>query len=173
MRRTAAALAGLLALVAGHPVATGAPPPAPAAAGWQSFEGTWSASGRRLPIEIEGDGSAVIVEVSGAIVLAPGSGLSRGFQGRSIGYDDGQGLIVGRSVWTDDHGDRIYSRVRGEQLATGRKLVGTITGGTGRYAGLEGEYSLTWQYLVEGEDGAFQVRAVGLTGRFRRAGGAP
>ena len=52
--------------------------------------------------------------------------------------------------------------------AGGQGLLGTITGGTGRYAGLEGEFSFTWQYVVSAEDGAFQGRAVGLKGRVRR-----
>ena len=78
---------------------------------------------------------------------------------------------MGRAVWTDERGDRIFSRLRGEPLQKGKRLVGTITGGTGRYAGLEGEYSLTWQYLLPWEEGAVQGRASGLTGRVRRAGG--
>jgi hypothetical protein len=105
--------------------------------------------------------------------VTDGEGLSRGFHGQAIGFDDGQGASLGRAVWTDERGDRIFSRLRGEPLQTGRRLTGTITGGTGRYAGLEGEYSLTWQYVVAGESDAIQGRAIGLTGRFRRAGGAP
>ena len=77
---------------------------------------------------------------------------------------------MGRAVWTDERGDRIYSRLKGEPLATGRRIVGTITGGTGRYAALEGEYSFTWQYVVAAEDGAIQGRAVRLEGRVRRTG---
>jgi hypothetical protein len=173
MRRTAAALAGLLALVAGHPVVTGALPPAPAATGWHSFEGTWTAIGRRTPIEIEDGGTAVIVEFSGAVAVTHGSGLSHGFQGRLIGYDDGQDVSVGRVVWTDGHGDRIYSRLRGERLEAGKRLVGTITGGTGRYAGIMGEYTFSWQYMIPGEDGTFEVRAGNLSGRFRRVGESP
>jgi len=73
-------------------------------------------------------------------------------------------------VWTDEHGDRLFSRLKGEPLQTGKGLVGTITGGTGRYAGLEGEYSLTWQYVVPAEDGLIQGRSVGLQGRVRRVG---
>jgi hypothetical protein len=76
-------------------------------------------------------------------------------------------------VWTDEHGDRLFSRLKGEPLETGRRVVGTITGGTGRYAGLEGEYSLTWQYVVSGEDGGIQGRAVRLEGRVRSKGATP
>jgi len=90
-----------------------------------------------------------------------------------IGFDDGQGVSLGRAVWTDEHGDRIHSRLKGEPLATGRRIVGTITGGTGRYEGLEGEYAFTWQYVVAAEDGVIQGRAVRLEGRVRRKGTTP
>jgi hypothetical protein len=144
---------------------------APAGAdSWRAFEGTWSASGRRQALATEGASEAAIVDVSGAISLSTGEGLSRGFRGEVMGFDDGQGLSVGRSVWTDERGDRLFSRLKGESLQTGKRVVGTITGGTGRYAGLEGEYSFTWQYVVAAPDGVVQGRAVGLTGRVRLAG---
>ena len=83
------------------------------------------------------------------------------------------GLSVARCVWTDDKGDRLFSRVTGESVQAGRRFVGTITGGTGRYAGIAGEYSFTWQYVIAAEDGdVIHGRAVGLTGRTHRAGAA-
>jgi hypothetical protein len=171
MKRRAALSAVCFALAGlslGGPARAGqTPPPAEA---WRSFEGTWSASGRRHTVASEAGGTAAIVEVSGAIALTVGEGLSRGFRGEVIGFDDGQGLSVGRSVWTDERGDRLFSRLKGEALQTGKRLFGTITGGTGRYAGLEGEYSFTWQYVVSAEDGAIQGRTVGLSGRVRQAG---
>jgi hypothetical protein len=169
----AAALAGGLALVLCTTTAAEPPVPPPAAGGWQALEGTWAVAGRRQVLEVEGGAVAVIVDVAGAVSLTTGSGLSRGFHGRAIGYADDQGVSLGRCVWTDEKGDRIFGRVRGEPIETGKRLIGTITGGTGRYAGIEGEFSLTWQYVVPGEDGAIQARAVALKGRFRRAGTAP
>ena len=84
-----------------------------------------------------------------------------------------QGLVAGRCVWTDENGDQVFSRVKGEPLGTGKRLAGTITGGTGRYAGLEGEYSLVWQYVVRGEDGRVQARAAKLTGQVRQGSPQP
>jgi hypothetical protein len=68
-------------------------------------------------------------------------------------------------VWTDERGDKVFSHLRGEPLATGSHVVGTITGGTGRWAGLTGEYELRWQYVIESDDGTVSGRAIGLKGR--------
>ncbi|HQZ15347.1 MAG TPA: hypothetical protein PKU70_11330 [Vicinamibacteria bacterium] len=168
-KRAALAALGLGLALAGMAGGGQTPASAPPDSG-RPFEGTWSASGRRQTIPTETGGSAAIVEVSGAISLTVGEGLSRGFRGELIGFDDGQGLSVGRSVWTDERGDRLFSRIKGESLQTGKRFVGAITGGTGRYAGLEGEYSFTWQYVVSAEEGLIQGRTVGLSGRVRRSG---
>jgi hypothetical protein len=149
---------------------TGAEQASAAAEAWHPFEGTWSVTGRRQTLATEAGGKAAIVEASGAIVLRNGEGLSRGFRGEVIAFDDGQGMSVGRSVWTDERGDRVFSRMKGDGFEAAKHVTGTITGGTGRYAGLEGEYSLTWSYIVVAEDGSIQGRAIGLTGRVRRRG---
>lgn len=164
---------GLLA--AGLACALAGPPPARAAEGppageWRSFEGTWTATGRRETVPVEGGGTAAVVEVSGAVSLTRAEGLGSGFLGKAIGFDDGRGASEARCVWTDRNGDQVFSRLEGESLEAGKRFVGTITGGTGRYAGLEGEYSFTWQYLVSEDPASIQGRAVGLAGRARRAG---
>jgi hypothetical protein len=141
--------------------------PAPASDGWRTFEGSWSAAGRRETLPTEGDRPAAILRLAGSIVLTTGDGLGRGFRGEAIGFFDGRSLSVGRAVWTDDRGDRIFSELRGDAVQTGRRMLGTITGGTGRYAGLTGDYSFAWQYVVQAEEGDIQVRTVGLAGRVR------
>ena len=75
--------------------------------------------------------------------------------------------MVGRSVWTDEHGDQIYSELRGEGSATGNRIVGTFLGGTGRYAGATGSYEFSWRFVLESEDGVVQGQSVGLKGRVR------
>ena len=55
-------------------------------------------------------------------------------------------------------------------LATGRRFKSVITGGSGRYSGISGEFEFAWQYVVAGEGTAIQGRTLGLKGRYRRGG---
>ena len=45
--------------------------------------------------------------------------------------------------------------------------MGTFLGGTGRYAGVTGEYTFRWQTVVDSEDGDVSGRVVDLKGRVR------
>jgi hypothetical protein len=164
---------GCLALALAGLPATGVAQATPQGDVWRAFEGSWAISGQRYTVPAEGGATAAVFEASGAVVLAKADGLSHGFRGEAITFDDGLGVSLGRAVWTDEHGDRLFSRLKGEPLETGKRIVGTITGGTGRYAGLEGEYSFTWQYVLSAEDGAIQGRAVRLQGRVRHKGTTP
>jgi hypothetical protein len=143
----------------------------PSAAAWRSFEGTWAASGQRQVLPTAGARPSGTFQLSGALALTSGEGLSRGFRGEAIGFDNGAGVLVGHGVWTDEHGDRVYSQLKSETVATGRLVTGTVVGGTGRYAGLTGEFSFEWQYVIEGEGGTISGRAIGLRGRVRGGSG--
>lgn len=141
---------------------------------WVTFEGRWSATGRRQTLPTEGPNAAAIVRLSGAISLSSGTEVvGGGLLGEAIGYDDGTGTTTGRSVWTDSNGSRVFSSFTAETIGTGRRVTGTITGGTGRFAGVVGDFTLTWQYVVQGEDDAVQGRSVDLKGRIGRGSRQP
>jgi hypothetical protein len=173
MTRTGVLAIASLAACAAAVGACQAQPPASAPDGWRTYEGSWSAIGSRHALPTGGDRPAAILQLSGAMVLTGGYGLSRGFRSEAIGFDDGRSVSAGRAVWTDDRGDQIYSELKGESVQTGRRIAGTITGGTGRYAGLSGDYTFTWQYVVQAGDGEMQGRTVALRGRFRFGGVRP
>jgi hypothetical protein len=154
---------GAIALAAGLPAPAQEPDDI-------TFEGAWSATGERHTLPAEDGRTAAIVRLSGSVVFTSG-GLGRGFRGEVIGYDDGRGTVVGRWVWTDEQGDRIFGDLKGEPLGPGRRLMGIITGGSGRYAGVTGEYEFTWQYVASGEGQTIQGRTAGLKGRYRRVRG--
>ena len=168
--RTVGRVATVLA-IAGCAVTASARGQEPASEGWRPFEGSWSAAGERHTLPVERGEVAAIVRLSGALVLKTGDGLSRGFRAEAIGFDAGRGAGVGRAVWTDERGDRIFSDIAGAPGRDRREVNGTITGGTGRYAGIAGSYRFTWDYLMPADDGRIQAGAVSLAGRYRREGG--
>jgi hypothetical protein len=167
MRASAFLFLGVLALTAVEGAARTrlqTPPPQE----WRAFDGAWSATGRRQTLPTEGARGAATIQLSGSVVLANASGLSRAFHAEAIAYDNGSRLAGGRAVWTDTRGDRVFSELRGETLATGRRIAGTITGGTGRYDGIAGDWELSWQFVVETDEGDVQGRAADFRGRYRR-----
>ncbi len=137
-------------------------PPAPAAVSGRPFSGSWTASGTRHAIPTA-SGQAAIVRMSGTIVLTSGQ-LGRGFRAEAIAFDDGETAGVGRAVWVDGGGDRIYSELHVEPIGTGRRITGTITAGTGRYAGASGDYTFTWRYVVTPGGSEVQGHTTDLAG---------
>ena len=132
---------------------------------WHTFEGIWSASGTRQTLNLGTNHRASIFDLTGSLLLVGDRGLGVGFRAKVIGFSDNLGGMQGRCVWTDERGDKVYSELTGEAVGTGNRIVGTFLGGTGRFAGVTGEYSFQWEYIVESEDGALSGRAVNLKGR--------
>ena len=144
----------------------------PASGEWRTFEGTWSASGTRQTLYLEANHRASIFDLTGSLLLVGDRELGVGFKAQAIGFADSFAGMQGRCVWTDERGDKVYSELKGELVATGNHIVGTFLGGSGRYAGVTGEYSFQWQFVVESEDGAVSGRAVDLKGRARLSSAA-
>jgi hypothetical protein len=164
--RPASALAALLALAACSPAPTPALPAA-AQGEWHEFQGTWTAAGNRHVIRLGDDRQASVADLSGSLLLAGPSRPGVGFRAEAVVLNDSATGMVGRSVWTDERGDRVFSELRGEGTATGNRISGNIVGGTGRYAGATGTYEFSWRFVLETEDGTVQGQSVGLKGRVR------
>ena len=171
LRRHRTALSLAFALMAGV-VACGekpnTPESLPAGDAWHAFEGSWNASGARHTLRFGSDRQASIISVSGSMLLTGDARPGVGFRAEAIAfYDDAHGL-VGRAVWTDERGDRVFSELKGQKVVSGNRITGTFTGGTGRFDRADGEYVFQWQYVIEAEEGTIQGRAIGLKGRIRR-----
>ena len=160
------ALASLLAAAACGPAES--PPAAPVSAGeWHEFQGTWTATGSRHRIPLGPERRASIADFEGSLLLTGATSPAVGFRAEAIVLNDSATGMVGRAVWTDDHGDEVYSEMRGEGSATSNRVVGTFMGGTGPYAGATGTYEFSWKFMIENESGAVQGQSVGFTGRVR------
>jgi hypothetical protein len=156
----------LLLLVACNPEERRSVPPA---GEWLEFGGSWTATGTRRSLKLGPERRAAVFELSGSLQLTGEDRPAIGFKAQAIGLSDSASGLQGRAVWTDERSEQVYSELRGEMLAGAKHITGTITSGTGRYAGISGEYGFEWQYVLEAEDGSVSGRAVGLEGRARLA----
>ena len=165
-----------LAAAACGPVAE-PPKPVAAAGEWREFVGSWNAAGTRRSISLGADRRGSIIDLRGTMLLAGPERPGVGFHSEAIALVDSETGLVGRSVWTDERGDQVFSDLKGEGTAARNRITGTILGGTGRYAGATGSYEFSWEFVTEAEDGSIQGRAVELKGRVRpgqpAAGGLP
>ncbi|MGA9753208.1 MAG: hypothetical protein WBS54_15610 [Acidobacteriota bacterium] len=140
----------------------------PASSPWLPFQGNWSAAGNRRVLPMGPDRRAAIFDLSGSLVLTSQQGLGLGFTSEAVGFYNGRDRVVAECVWTDDKGDQIFSELKGQALRAESHVTGTITGGTGRYEGITGDYEFDWRYVVHTPEGVLQGWAVGLTGRTRK-----
>jgi len=165
-----AAVLGLLAVACSGPAPK---PPAVAVPGqWLEFEGALSATGTRQTLQLEPGHQVSTFRLSGWLLLGDRRGLGVGFRAEAIGFSDSVSGGLGRIVWTDDRGDQIFSELRGGAIASGVQATGTMLGGTGRYAGIAGEYELRWRWVIQTEDGAISGRTESLKGRAKLAAAA-
>ena len=134
---------------------------------WREFNGTWSATGKREVISLGGERQASIADFNGSLLLSGPERPSVGFGAEAIVLIDSATGMVGRAVWTDDRGEHVFSELTGERTGAGSHIHGTLVGGTGRYAGITGDYDFSWRVLVETEDGVVQGQSMDLKGRFR------
>ena len=162
--------AGLAALAASVflGLVPGAPGQQAAADGWRPFTATWTLKGQRQLVETGADRPASIVYLTGPLTLTSGQGIGRGLLGEVIGFDYGAALLAGRAVFTNERGDRIFCRLEAEPIGASRRARATITGGTGRFERLQGEFSFTWQYVVDSGSGEVDLRTVNVEGRTKQ-----
>lgn len=137
---------------------------------WRDFEGTWTAAGSRQSIALGADRRASVSTLKGSLLLTGAARPAVGFRAEAVVLNDSATGMVGRAVWTDANGDQAWSELRGEGTATGNRIVGTFVAGTGRYAGVTGNYEFAWRFVLETEDGTVQGQSVGLKGRVRGGG---
>jgi len=172
--RSLRAVRPLRAVAAVLAIAAAGCSPAPQTAGapavgteWRDFEGTWTAAGSRQSIALGADRKASVSTLRGSLLLSGASRPAVGFRAEAVVLNDSATGMVGRAVWTDERGDQAWSELRGEGTATGNRIVGTFVAGTGRYAGVTGNYEFSWRFVLETEDGTVQGQSVGLKGRVR------
>ncbi len=163
-----ALLAAVTLLLAG----CGQAPPPDDDGAERHFTGTWSFTGNQQLLQLAAGELAGIFHVEGSLLLAGSERPAVGYRAEVIGFSHTQAGMVGRAVWVDRRGERIFSELNGASALPGNRLSGRLTGGTGRYAGVTGEYTFTWQRVAEYED-SVSGRVSALAGWVRLAKPTP
>ena len=132
---------------------------------WLEFEGSWNAAGSRSTISLGAERRGSVLDLTGTMLLAGPKRPGVGFRSEVIALVDSDTGLEGRSVWTDERGDQVFSELQGEGTAERNRITGKFLGGTGRYAGATGSYEFSWQWVMEAEDGTIHGRAIELKGR--------
>ena len=99
------------------------------------------------------------------MLLAGPSRPGVGFRSQVIALVDSETGLMGRSVWTDERGEQVFSELQGQGTGDRNRITGKFLGGTGKYAGATGSYGFSWEWVMEAEDGTIQGRAIELKGR--------
>jgi hypothetical protein len=154
-------------MVAGGAASPARAQTAPKDSEWHEFSGTWTAVGSRQVIGLGGDRLASVADYSGSLMLYGASRPALGFRAEAVVLNDSTTGLIGRAVWTDDTDNHVYSELSDETTPTGKRIVGTFVGGSGRYKGATGTYEFSWRFLLEAEDGTVQGQSMGLSGKVR------
>ena len=85
---------------------------------WHDFKGTWTAAGSRSIMPFGGNRRTAISILNGSLVLAGSSRPYVGFRAEAFVFNDTATGMVGRAVWTDEHGDQAFSELRGKATPT-------------------------------------------------------
>ena len=148
-----------------------AQPPAPAQTAapgeWLAFDGNWTASGTRTTLDLGAGHQTSILHLKGSLLLNGTNKVGVGFRAEVIDFSDTETGMIGRAVWTDERGDKLFSTLKTDSIEPGHTIAGTFIGGSGRYAGVTGEYEFQWQYVLLSDDGSASGRSTGLKGRAR------
>lgn len=136
-----------------------------------TFEGDWAISGTVRQVEV-GEGTVILARLGGPVTLHSPGGLAREFDAVCNSVSDAETGGIARCTWTDETGDVLLLEVSGSilgSMGTVREARGTVAGGTGRYAGLEGELSLDWLFVESAlDDQRFKGYVTKLTGQWKR-----
>src|SRR5215831_8930656 len=81
--------------------------------GWHQFQGTWTAAGTRHIMHLDGERRASVLIVNGSLVLSGPERPGVGFRSEAIVFNDSATGIIGRTVWTDEKNDQVYSKLQG------------------------------------------------------------
>ncbi len=134
-----------------------------------AFEGRWEVVGKAMKIDLGAARTVSIAKFEGAVVLEGNvQGLARGFRAACVGMQDQSTGGAGRCVWKDRFDDEIWSEIESRSTGSSRSSHGKFVGGTGKFEGIEGEFTFDWVYMTPAnEEGVVRGYSTRVSGRWQ------
>jgi len=136
-----------------------------------TFSGDWFIEGTVTQVEV-GASPVTLARLEGRVKLTTTGGLAREFDALCHSVKNEKTGGVARCMWTDDQGDAVLLELSGSIIGpagTLREARGTVIGGTGRYAGIEGGIELDWLFVESTlDDSRFKGYVTKLEGHWKR-----
>jgi hypothetical protein len=142
-------------LLAASILALGARAEEPATPREGEFTARWVVTGEWRGLGLGAAREVLVADLGGRLDVTPGgSGPIVDLATRCLVLWDSSSGAAGRCRWRHPSGDEIFGEVEGDLLAAGKPVVGRFVGGTGRYAGITGEFRFDkWDsFLLDRED---------------------
>lgn len=112
-----------------------------------SFTGTWVANGTKDVLPFGDKRETALFKISGHVNLKDPVGMQKDYWSQCIGLADTESGSSIRCVWRAFDGQEIYIVLQSQRLAEEASVSGTIVGGTGLAAGIEGSLSFHWSTM--------------------------
>lgn len=159
--------AGLLAFGLLLPCAALAGPPDLRITGG-SFDASWNADGTVHLLEFKDSVPVAAGRLTGTLVMQTNQGAFPSFETECIAFSDDTSVGLGRCVWTNTVGDKVFVELQSSGTAGFGPTRGRLVGGTGRFEGISGGFVLEWNYSVSGwEDATLTGHTIRMNGNFQ------
>jgi hypothetical protein len=119
------------------------------------FTARWVVTGEWRGLGLGAAREVLVADLTGRLDVLPGeSGPIVDLASRCLVLWDSSSGATGRCRWRHPSGDEIFGEVEGDLLAGGKAVTGRFVDGTGRYAGITGEFRFDkWDsFLLDRED---------------------
>lgn len=112
------------------------------------FTARWVVSGTWRAMGLGGSREVILADLTGRLDVTHGSGDIVDLSTRCLVYWDSAKSGSGSCRWRHPSGDEIFVEIEGGLLAPNKSVSGRLIGGTGRYAGISGEFAFDkWNAL--------------------------
>jgi hypothetical protein len=105
-----------------------------------TFSARWVVTGSWRGLGLGGEREIILADLGGRLDVMPDGGALVDLASRCFVFWDSATGGTARCRWKHPSGDEIFSEVEGGLLAQGAPVSGRFVGGTGRYAGISGEF---------------------------------